>query len=88
MHGNILQHSGAPERRRLRATRRLGGWVVGWGLQIWSEEACGGVLGPISVTDHLGWVVCVKVGLDLGVCWRVLCREELLGGMLGSWNFF
>ena len=46
------------------------------------------VVGPISVTDHLGWVVCVEVGLDLGVCWRVLCREELLGGMLGSWNFF
>lgn len=54
----------------------------GRGLQIWSEKAYRAGVGRITVTDHLGWVVSVEGVGDLGVCWRCVCKEELLGGML------
>ena len=79
MHGNILQHSGAPARRRLRATRRLGGWVVGWALQIWSEEACGGGR-RANQCDRSPWVGGLRGG---GVgSWGVL-EGSLQGGAPG-----
>ena len=43
--------------------------MVGWGLQVWREEACGGGLKGESVWQlTLGGWSALEVWVDLGLC--------------------